>query len=328
MPEPLLEVRNVTMVFGEGTKRTVALENYSLELAADTPSVITIAGESGSGKTTLARLVLGFEKPTSGEILYKGRNIWQMSRQEWKTYRREVQAIFQDPYAVYNPFYTVDRLLFTPMKSFGLARNRADAMPSVEAALSRVGLRAAEILGRYPHQLSGGQRQRLTVARCLLLKPQLIVADEPVSMIDASLRATILDSLRQLKDEYGISLIYITHDLATAYQISDRMEILYRGMAVELGDATGIIRNPSHPYTQLLVDSIPVPDPERPWDTEVSIPTVDIGTIESRTGCLFRQRCPFAMEECAAERPPFYPVDGERMSACYLLKQTSSGGNP
>ena len=255
MSENLLELRNVSMVFGSGERQTVALDNYSLVIGGDGAAVVTLAGESGSGKTTLARLVLGFARPTSGEVLYKGHNIWAMSRAEWQSYRREVQAIFQDPFAVYNPFYTVDRLLLSPLKSYGLAKNQAQALPQIEDALLQVGLRAGDVLGRYPHQLSGGQRQRLTVARCLLLKPRLIVADEPVSMIDASLRATILDALRKLKDEHGISLVYITHDLATAYQISERMEILYRGQAVETGDATAIIQTPSHPYTRLLVNS-------------------------------------------------------------------------
>jgi peptide/nickel transport system ATP-binding protein len=324
MAENLLELRGVSMVFGAGEKRTVALDDYSLAIPASSASVVTIAGESGSGKTTLARLVLGFARPTAGEMLYQGRNIWAMARSEWQSYRREVQAIFQDPFAVYNPFYTVDRLLLSPMKSFGLARNRAEALPQIEDALAQVGLRAADVLGRYPHQLSGGQRQRLTVARCLLLKPRLIVADEPVSMIDASLRATILDALRKLKEEHGISLVYITHDLATAYQISERMEILYRGQAVETGDATAIIQAPTHPYTQLLIDSIPIADPEQTWDTEVAIPTDEAGGGNMRDGCLFRWRCPHAMQICAAERPPLYAVGENRRSACYLHKDQPS----
>jgi peptide/nickel transport system ATP-binding protein len=324
MTENLLELRDVSMVFDAGARQTVALDDYSLTIRAGSASVVTIAGESGSGKTTLARLVLGFAKPTSGEMLYKGRNIWTMARAEWQTYRREVQAIFQDPFAVYNPFYTVDRLLLSPMRSFGLARNRAQALPQIEDALSQVGLRAADVLGRYPHQLSGGQRQRLTVARCLLLKPRLIVADEPVSMIDASLRATILDALRKLKEEHGISLIYITHDLATAYQISERMEILYRGQSVERGDATAIIQAPSHPYTQLLIDSIPVADPEQTWDNEVEIPTDEAGGSGDRKGCLFRWRCPHAMDICAGDRPPFHAVGANRQSACYLYQNQST----
>jgi peptide/nickel transport system ATP-binding protein len=213
----------------------------------------------------------------------------------------------------------VDRLLLSPLRSFGLAKNRTQALPQIEDALNQVGLRPADVLGRYPHQLSGGQRQRLTVARCLLLKPRLIVADEPVSMIDASLRATILDALRKLKDDYGISLIYITHDLATAYQISERMEILYRGQAVETGDATAIIRTPSHPYTRLLIDSIPVADPEQTWDSEVEIPTDDAGGGE-RQGCLFRWRCPHAMPICAGARPPLCAVGENRRTACYLFQ--------
>ena len=275
----LLEFDNVTMAFG-GNKRNpagvVALEELDLHIRADEPKIIAIAGESGSGKTTLARLGLAMLKPTGGRVVYKGRDLWAMAKQERRDYRREVQAIFQDPFAVYNPFYTIDRLLMTPIRTFKLATDRAQARTMMEEALDKVGLRAGEVLGRYPHQLSGGQRQRIVVARSLLLQPKIIVADEPVSMIDASLRANILTKLKELRDDFGISLLYITHDLATAHQISDQIFILYRGRVVEVGDASTVIQNPQHPYTQLLVSSIPRPDPERRWEGTVEIPLEEL----------------------------------------------------
>ena len=268
---PLLELRDVGKVFGGGLfgqKPVTALRDFSLAIAADQPTIIAIVGESGSGKTTMARLLLGLETPSSGAVLYKGRDLRRASRRERREFRRDVQAIFQDPFEVYNSFYKVDHVLTTPIAKFGLARSPEEARQLIEQALRAVGLRPEETLGRFPHQLSGGQRQRTMVARTLLLRPKVIVADEPVSMVDASLRVTVLGNLLQLKRDYGISLIYITHDLATAYQISDRIFVLHRGDVVESGDPEQVVKRPQHPYTQLLISSIPLPDPDRPWGDE------------------------------------------------------------
>src|SRR4030088_181423 len=215
---PLLEAHNVTQLFGRGANANVALDGVSFTISGDSPSFTAIVGESGSGKTTLARSLLGFLQPTSREGRYEGRDLYKASSDHQKTFRREVQAIFQDPFEVYNPFYKVDHLLTVPIAKFRLATSKAQTRSKIEEALVAVGLRPEETLGRYPHQLSGGQRQRLTVARALIVRPRLIVADEPVSMVDASLRATILASLVKLNREFGISLVYITHDLTTAYQ--------------------------------------------------------------------------------------------------------------
>src|SRR5207244_4178646 len=234
----LLEVRKVSKVFGGGLfdKRvTVALDDLSFAIESSPPRVTAIVGESGSGKTTLARLFLGLITPTTGEVLYNGQNLTKLSREERRTFLRDVQMIFQDPYEVYNPFYRVDHVLETPIAEFKLANSAQARRSLIQESLRAVGLRPEETLGRYPHQLSGGQRQRIMVARALLLKPKLIIADEPVSMVDASLRATILDSLRALNRDFGISLVYITHDLTTAYQISDNIVVLYRGLVAEAG---------------------------------------------------------------------------------------------
>jgi len=180
-------------------------------------------------------------------------------------YRREVQAVFQDPFAVFNPFYTVDHLLTVPIKQFKLAKSGRDARNKMDEALTSVGLRPEDVLGRFPHQLSGGQRQRINVARALLLKPKLLIADEPVSMVDASLRANILESLKNLHRDHGVTIIYITHDLTTAYHVADTITVLYRGDVVEKGDVETVIRNPQHAYTRLLVDSIPWPNLDQKW---------------------------------------------------------------
>src|SRR5258708_15626074 len=245
----LLEVRNVRKVFDSGgflkkKNQTIALENFSLTIPDDRPTFTAVAGESGSGKTTLANLILGFLHPTSGEVLYNGQNLAQMTRDEHQVFRREVQAIFQDPFDVYNPFYNVDHMLTTPITKFRLARTKAGINDLMVEALRKVGLRPEDTLGRYPHQLSGGQRQRVTIARALLLKPRLIIADEPVSMVDASLRATILENLRTLNQEFGISFLYITHDLTTAYQMCHNIIVLYRGSVAEIGDVDHVIKEP------------------------------------------------------------------------------------
>jgi ABC-type oligopeptide transport system ATPase subunit len=198
-------------------------------------------------------------------VLYQGKDLHRLSRPEWREYRRGVQAIFQDPFGVYNSYYKVDHVLTTPLRKFRLASSKSEERQMIEQALRAVGLDPDSTLGRYPHQLSGGQRQRTMVARTLLLRPHVIVADEPVSMIDASLRATVLGNLLQLKRRFGISLIYITHDLTTAYQISDRIMVMYRGNVVEQGHPEQIVNHPQHPYTRLLINSIPEPDPDHAW---------------------------------------------------------------
>jgi peptide/nickel transport system ATP-binding protein len=316
----LLEARNVTQIFGQGmmTKsRTVALENFSLAIEESPPSFTAVVGESGSGKTTLARILLGLTTPTSGEVRYKGKDVQRMSRTEHRTFLREVQVVFQDPYEVYNPFYNVDHVLETPITKFGLAHSRKERQAQIEEALQAVGLRPEETLGRFPHQLSGGQRQRVMVARALLLRPRIIIADEPVSMVDASLRATILKSLSQLNQQYGISFIYITHDLTTAYQVSENIIVLYRGTVAEAGNVERVVQDPQHPYTQLLVGSIPLPDPHRPW--AAAKPPAGTGT-PTAASCKFTDRCPYAMPMCIERQPSLYRTDPARVSRCYLYR--------
>ena len=268
---PLLDARAVTKVFGyKGNifaKSTEfrALDQVSMKMPGDFPIVTTIAGESGSGKSTFANILLGLAKPTQGMVYYKGNDIARQSKADFAQYRREVQAIFQDPYEIFNPVYTADNLFRVAVKKFNLARRTDEAMALIEEALRVVNLRPAEIFGKYPNELSGGQRQRLMVARAWLLKPKLIVADEPVSMVDASLRLMILDLMKSLRDELKTSFVYITHDLATAYQISDRIIILKRGQIVEQGSPDEVIKNPQHPYSQSLIQAIPSPNPDIKW---------------------------------------------------------------
>ena len=322
----LLEAQSVTKAFGGGLlakHRLVAVDDVSLSIRQDKPTITTIAGESGSGKTTLARLLLGVIRPTHGQIRFRDKNLASMNRHDRREFRRQVQAIFQDPFEAYNPFYRIDQVLTTPVRKFHLAGSKQEEMRLIEESLQMAGLRPEETLGRYPHQLSGGQRQRIMVARALLLNPRVILADEPVSMVDASLRATILDSLMKLKRELGISLVYITHDLTTAYQISENIFVLYRGSVAEVGSVERVIKDPQHPYTKLLVSSIPLPDPDIRWGTGAEVegkpPSVS-KTTEQSHGCKFANRCPFVMPECRENHPPLYRTHEDRAVACFLYK--------
>src|ERR687885_178015 len=320
-----LEGRHLGKVFGGGIfsrTHTRALVDFSLRVDADPPSITAIVGESGSGKTTLARLLLGMTAPTTGEVLYKGKPLPTLTGAERRAFRRDVQVIFQDPYDAYNPFYKVDHVLAKPIANFGLARTRSEARRLIEQVLQAVGLRPDETLGRYPHQLSGGQRQRIMVARALLPMPRLIIADEPVSMVDASLRATILGSLRKLNREFGISLLYITHDLTTAYQISQNIIVLYGGSVSEAGDVELVVRQPKHPYTQLLIGSIPSPNPRHRWGTRGA---ADAAARANTNGsCRFSARCPAAMPKCWEKHPPLFQSEAHRVVACYLHENAAT----
>jgi peptide/nickel transport system ATP-binding protein len=320
---PLLEIENVSKVYRGGFLRpgqqVVALQDFSLAIPEQPARITAIAGESGSGKTTLANLVLGFIGPSSGHIRYRGQDIVSLNRAQKLDYARQIQAVFQDPYAAYNPFYRVKHIFDLAIRNFRLARRPAEARDLIEEALKMVGLRGAEVLEKYPHQLSGGQRQRMMVARAYLLKPRLIVADEPVSMVDASLRAMILDIMLRLRDEHNISFLYITHDLSTAYQVCDDIYVLYQGSVAESGDTMQVIENPKHPYVQLLIDSIPVPDPKQKWGTDIALPSDETLRGQVEAGCRFYPRCPHRMDRCLTAQPPLFVTNGAtHRAACYL----------
>src|SRR6266851_2406833 len=323
---PLIEAVAVSKRFAGGLRRdgTLALAGLSLAIDADRPSIIAVVGESGSGKTTLARLLLGLVEPTEGAIRYR-----RLDNNCRRAFRHDVQAVFQDPYGVYNPFYRVDHVLWTPLRRFRLASSRTQARELIAGALRAVGLQPEEILGRFPHQLSGGQRQRVMVARALLLEPKLIVADEPVSMVDASLRATILGSLRKLTDERGISILYITHDLATAYQVSDSILVLYRAHLAEAGSVDRVVSAPQHPYTQLLISAIPRAHAARDWLAQEDDSRRN-GLAIGGPGCRFADRCPHAIPACLSAPPGLYHTEPRRAVACVQYRDYPAlpAGNP
>ena len=265
MSAPLLEVDGVTRVYSSGgllaRRRVVAVDGVDLQLDEGKPEIVTVIGESGSGKTTLARMILNMVSPTSGAIRFRGTDLRQVRGTAARlAFMRQVQPIFQNPFEAFNPMKRVDRYLFATARHMAGLAAPADIEAAADRALRDVGLSLAEVRRRYPHELSGGQLQRVAIARALVSRPALLVADEPVSMIDASLRASIVSLLRGLCVRTGVSIIYITHDLATAYSVSDRILIMRLGKVVESGPARTVLDDPQHEYSRLLKSSVLSPE--------------------------------------------------------------------
>jgi peptide/nickel transport system ATP-binding protein len=260
----LLELQNVSRHYGGGLfsrRQVVAVRDVSLRLEQARPEIFTVVGESGSGKTTLARMILNMVLPSSGTIRFQGTDLSTLHGARARLgFMRKVQPIFQNPFEAFNPMKRVDRYLFATARRMADVAGEAAIAEAADSALRSVGLSLAEVGGRFPHQLSGGQLQRVAIARALIPKPALLVADEPVSMIDASLRASIVNLLRELRDRNGLTIIYTTHDLATAYYVSDRIIIMRQGSVVESGEARAVLDNPQHPYSQLLKSAVLSPE--------------------------------------------------------------------
>ncbi len=248
-----------------------ALKDATFTLHSDPPQIVSLVGQSGSGKSTIARNILGLQKPTSGTISYDGKDIFKLSRSEYDDYRRNVQPVFQDPYSIFNPFYRVDRVLWKAVKKFNLTKDRAKGLAMIEESLNAVSLDPAGVLGRYPHQLSGGQRQRIMLARIHMLRPAFVIADEPVSMLDAQIRKTFLDILLNFRRDHGMTTLFITHDLSTVYYLGGEVMVINKGTIVERGAVDQVMHEPSHPYTRLLLDSIPQPDPDQRWTNRIEV---------------------------------------------------------
>lgn len=265
MTQALLEVDGVSRLYSSGAlstrRRVVAVAGVSLRLDSARPEILAIVGESGSGKTTLARMILGMVPPSSGAIHFKGSDLARLRGGRARlAFMKDVQPIFQNPFEAFNPMKRVDRYLFATAERMAGLSAEADILAAADKALRDVGLSLAEVRGRFPHELSGGQLQRVAIARALISRPALLVADEPVSMIDASLRTSIVNLLHGLCRRQGVSIVYITHDLATAYYVSDRIMIMRQGEVVESGEARAVLDNPQHPYSQLLKSSVLSPD--------------------------------------------------------------------
>lgn len=315
----LLYLEDVTKVFVIGGRilgvKLVAVNKESFNIKKDKPEIFTIAGETGSGKTTLARMILGLLEPTSGRILYKGRDISELISKEKKYFMKEVQPIFQNPFDAFNPLKRVDSYLYETVVNFGMGENKKEVMNIIDDLLGLVGLSYKEVEKRYPHELSGGQLQRISIARALITKPSLLVADEPVSMVDASLRMSIVNLFKELKDKLSVTVLYITHDLATAYYISDRIAIMYRGNIVELGPVDKVMLNPLHPYTKLLISSVPEADIDKRWTGEIRLSAQEVKEF-SKLGCKFSDRCEEVTDICFNTTPNKIYVD-DRWVMCH-----------
>ncbi|AHL22955.1 ABC transporter ATP-binding protein [Thermococcus nautili] len=314
----LLRVEHLTKIFTSGFIggfEIRAVDDVSFTIRKG--EIVSLVGESGSGKTTTGKLILRLIQPTSGRILFEGKDILQMSKNELKkNYYRQVQAVFQDPFASFNPLHPIDRAFDLIFDSYLPDVSKGERDEMIDKALIQVGLNPDQIRGKFPHQLSGGQLQRILIARALLLKPKLLIADEAVSMLDASTRIDVLNLLGDFRDKYGTSVLFVTHDLALGYYISDTTIIMYRGTIVEMGDTEKVFHNPLHPYTQMLLES--VPDLNVKWEFKGIEPEKEEGTVYSLQGCRYAPRCPKAKEICFRTRPELHEVEKNHWVACHL----------
>jgi len=291
-----------------------------VDLVVNTGETLALVGESGSGKTTLGKLILRLIDPTSGKIYFNGQDITNVTGEPLRRLRRRMQIIYQDPYASLNPRMTIGDILEHPLKIHKMVSTKQEAKELVLNVLEKAGLTPPDdFYNLYPRNLSGGQRQRVAIARAIILKPELIVADEPVSMIDVSLRASILNLMIELKKELNLTYMFITHDLAVAKYIADNIAVMYLGKIVEKAPIMELFISPLHPYTQALLSAIPIPKPLRERQRRLNISGEIPSPINIPTGCRFHPRCPFSIERCIRDEPPLIEVGKEHYVACWLI---------
>jgi peptide/nickel transport system ATP-binding protein len=320
---PLLEARELTRHFrvGRGFSRQLLHAVDEVNFSIGQQEIVALAGESGSGKSTIARLLAGVYKPTSGEIFYQGRAMsTYRSRKDQLAYRADVPMVFQDPFSSLNPAFRVSHGVLRSLKLHRPELNRRQRYEEAERVVEAVGLSpAADIMNRFPYELSGGQRQRIGFAQALAHKPKLILADEPVSMLDVSIRIGLLNLMAELRSKEGVSFLYITHDIASARYVADRLMIMYAGHVVETGPTESVLQNPKHPYTDLLLGA--VPDPRAPLSTGIEGDTGEPPkVIDPTPGCRFRWRCPLAVDKCHEVTPSLRPLGENHAAACHVAE--------
>ena len=324
----LLDVKNLTMHFpieeGFLLKRQVGAIRAvdGIDFYMNRGETLGLVGESGCGKSTTARAIARLYEPTDGEVLMEGKDLAKIRAHEMLKARMDLQLIFQDPYASLNPRMTVGDIIEEPMQIFTRRRlmtmTRAEMRERTEALMERVGL-SPLFKNRYPHEFSGGQRQRIGIARALALNPKLILADEPVSALDVSIQAQILNLLHDLQEEFDLTYLFIAHDLAVIEYISDRVAVMYLGKIVEMAKSDELYKRPLHPYTQALLSAAPIPDPEIERNRKRIILSGDVPSPDKeRTGCYFYDRCPKRMDKCTTKVPPLTSIEGDHYAACYL----------
>lgn len=321
---PLVELDNVSVHFTVrkglfGVQTIKAVDGVTLRLQRG--EAVAVVGESGSGKTTLGRASLGLVKPTLGHVRFAQQDLAHLTGSAVKAYRRRAQAIFQDPFATIDPYMTIYATVAEPLVIHGIG-TEAERRERVYAALREVRLTPVEeIAVRYPHQLSGGQRQRVGIARALVLQPDYILADEPVSMVDASSRAELLYLLRDLRDRFDMTFLYITHDIATARHFAHRIVVMYLGKVVEHGSAAAVVDNPQHPYTRALIAAVPEPDPANRLHERAVVQGEPPSPSQAPAGCAFHPRCPSYMAGvCETKAPPFTEVEPDHWVTCFLYE--------
>ena len=319
MADKLLEIKGVSKIFRVGGmirgKKLVAVDDVTLSIDNDKPVILSVVGESGCGKSTLCKMVLRLHNPDMGDIVLDGKSYRDKKSYNAKQFKLEVQPIFQNPYESFSARKPVDSYLFNTALRLGIAKNKAEATNLVDDALKSVGLSLAVVQGKYPTQFSGGELQRVSIARALITRPKLIIADEPVAAIDASMKMNIVNLFKELKDKYKVSFIYIPHDLSTAYYVSDYIATLYRGCLIEYGPAKEIMDEPAHPYTELLMSAVPRIGDK--WaDDDMALPDMESKEY-SITYCKFAPRCPYATDECRKSRPGETYLNDVRKVMCF-----------
>ncbi len=307
----LLEIRDLKVYFDIPVKslnpfakplKLKAVDGVNIRLYEG--ETLGVVGESGCGKSTFARAVIGLVNATAGEVVWLGQDLIKLNANDMREKRKEIQMIFQDPLASLNPRMTVGEIIGEPLKTFYPSMTKDEVKAEVQAMMQRVGL-LPNVINRYPHEFSGGQCQRIGIARALILKPKLVICDEPVSALDVSIQAQVVNLLKKLQKEMGLSLIFIAHDLSVVKHISDRVLVMYLGNAVELADADSLFDSPQHPYTKALMSAVPVPDPEKERNKTIEILAGELPSpMNPPSGCVFRTRCPIASSQCAELKPP------------------------
>ena len=319
--DTLVEARGLKMYFPSPSGKLFSRKGGVVRAVDDVSFTIAegetlgLVGESGSGKSTIGRCLLMLHKLTEGSVIFQGRDLGALSPREMKAVRRDAQVVFQDPYSSLDPRMSVEQILAEPLIIHNLAR-RGERRSRVEELLDKVGLRA-RMANRYPHELSGGQRQRVAIARTLAIKPAFVICDEPVSALDVSVQAQVLNLLEDLQQEFGLTYLFIAHDLSVVRHIANRVAIMYLGHIVEIADRDLIFDNPRHPYTQALLSAAPLPDPIKERQRQRIILTGEIPSpADKPKGCVFHQRCPIAIEECKDAMPPLRDIGSGQQVAC------------